>query len=150
MPIYRLDFFYYTLFGCDSFCILSLKDWRKKGCKMTSKSWQKIDARKRIDTKLTQRKTMKFHKQKNYSVFISVWNQGKNISLIPTISRSAALDWIHLVFGSNINLGFFRNLIQGFMARGGHELPKVSSRPAMPDPPTPYRRATHKTALWPF
>jgi hypothetical protein len=38
----------------------------------------------------------------------------------------------------------------GCMARGGHELPKVSSGPAMPDPPTPYRRATHKTALWPF
>jgi hypothetical protein len=34
----------------------------------------------------------------------------------------------------------------GLMARGGHGLPQVSPGPTMPDPSTPYRRATPKTA----
>jgi hypothetical protein len=34
------------------------------------------------------------------------------------------------------------------MARGGQELPKVSSGPAMPYPLTPCRRATPETASW--
>jgi hypothetical protein len=36
------------------------------------------------------------------------------------------------------------------MARGGHGLPKVSLRPAMPYPPTPCGRATPETALLSF
>jgi hypothetical protein len=36
------------------------------------------------------------------------------------------------------------------MARGIHGLPKVSPRPAMPDPSMPCRRATPETALCPF
>jgi hypothetical protein len=35
------------------------------------------------------------------------------------------------------------------MARGDHELPKVLSGPAMPDPSTLCRWATPETALWP-
>jgi hypothetical protein len=41
-------------------------------------------------------------------------------------------------------------LPHGRMAWGGHELPKVSLGPAMPDPSTPCRRATPEAALWPF
>jgi hypothetical protein len=36
------------------------------------------------------------------------------------------------------------------MARGGHELPKVSPEPAMPYSSIPYGRATPETALRPF
>jgi hypothetical protein len=36
------------------------------------------------------------------------------------------------------------------MGRGGHEVPKVSPGPAMPDPSTPYGQATAETASWPF
>jgi hypothetical protein len=38
----------------------------------------------------------------------------------------------------------------GRMARGGHELPKVSQGLVMPDPSMPCGRATAETALWPF
>jgi hypothetical protein len=41
-------------------------------------------------------------------------------------------------------------LLRACMARGIHGLPKVSPRPAMPDPSRPCRRATPKIALWPF
>ena len=34
------------------------------------------------------------------------------------------------------------------MARNIHRLPKVLLNPAMPNPSTPYGRATPKTALW--
>jgi hypothetical protein len=36
------------------------------------------------------------------------------------------------------------------MVRGIHRLPKVSPEPAMPNPFTPCRRVTPKTALWLF
>jgi hypothetical protein len=36
------------------------------------------------------------------------------------------------------------------MATGGHGLPKVSLRPAMPNPSTPCGRASPETALWLF
>jgi hypothetical protein len=39
---------------------------------------------------------------------------------------------------------------QVLMARGIHELLKVSPRPTMPNPSTPYGRTTPKTAIWPF
>jgi hypothetical protein len=40
--------------------------------------------------------------------------------------------------------------VQVCMLRGIHKLPKVSTKPAMPDPSTPCGWATPKTALWPF
>jgi hypothetical protein len=42
------------------------------------------------------------------------------------------------------------HFVQGRLARGGHELSKVSPGPAMPDPSMPYEQATPETALWPF
>jgi hypothetical protein len=41
-------------------------------------------------------------------------------------------------------------MLQACMARGIYGLPKVSPGPAMPNPSTPFGRATHETASRPF
>jgi len=60
------------------------------------------------------------------------------------------ISYLNHEFEQRLRLQKLRNWEHHRMAKGGHGLPQVSPRPAMPYLSTPRRQATPETALWLF